>query len=1196
MAFTHVGTVTNDSGSTGGTDLSITHGLTINAGDVVVRFLTYNTSTEVLSGLGTGGEPWIKPYDIAVTDETCRMIAAYKIAGSSEPATFAGSLTTSTQWRQTIQVFRPGNGEIPQLAVSAFAGRTAAAFFDYVCEAINGEVIPDDAAVAIAGFKDTRESANIEAITSANNSFTNVVGNTRGMDGGAASRIYTTGETASYNVTLESADGTPPNSDRTYSAFFGFVEGAAATEARVRFKAFSDPVILTSSASVTVDKPTGALAGELVQVSISTQTTNVTVTPPTGFVEIHSDGNTAGETRSLHVYYKILDGTEGATFAFTLSATAAVVNARAVLIQGVDPNNPIDAAGSAVAAENTPDPSIPSITTVSDNAMVMSTVVVTGTDEPFGQNGAPDSWVFTYEADTQDGAHGCAHFEAGAAGVQSGYAWDTVASSQAESLVNVWAYRPNTTVAFVVSTVIDSDAGASFSLSRPSGQVEGDVIVAAIALDNSDRDIGGPTGWTEIDVDDPNSTFSGEYSVWYTVVGSSPPSSDTWTQTGSPIRCTSRQALLRNIDPNDVVDAFAQNTTDNGAAPSVTVAQDNAMLLCFAFGDGGTGPAFTPPTGMNEVIDSVGTEAPSSGSNVDCGIASEVVSSGATGTKSFTFNGTIRTTFTVALNPIPALRVRSIASGINTGSNTSGTVHTLTLPAEVEAGDTLIAVLCVDANPATFTWPAGWTEIFSETSSASDPKIECRYKDSVTGAEDGTTIDVTTSSSQDSAFVTFSIAGAADVGTSPPEAATAATGLSVNPDPPANTPAGGAGEYLFLALHGNESGNQDTTAFPTDYYETGHENTESGGGGVGLGWAVRRLLSATTENPGTFTIENSRHWVAQTVAVYAAGLGGGNDLTAALSATLGIASALSGAGSVAAALPTSATIAADVTGSAPSDLAAALPVAATIAGDVSGAGELGAALPVTVNVAAVMDGAGTIAAALPVAIDIAATVGGPGDVAAALPVSVLVSSDLSGLGTLAAALGLDATIAANLEGLAPNELSSALNLSVGFAADLDAAGTVAAALAVTGTIAASIVDGGSERINAVLPISAALSPALSADGRLEAVITSTVSLAADAALVGDLEGALALTTSAIADLRATGSLSAAAELAVQMAAGLGAEANIAAALQMSAAILATVSDSNALTNAVATILHAAHHPTRFKAARHSTTLRGKRLH
>lgn len=194
------------------------------------------------------------------------------------------------------------------------------------------------------------------------------------------------------------------------------------------------------------------------------------------------------------------------------------------------------------------------------------------------------------------------------------------------------------------------------------------------------------------------------------------------------------------------------------------------------------------------------------------------------------------------------------------------TNHTALLPnGSNVSGRRIIVIAAFDGNP-TVTWPSGWTSIVTGVTTTSDGRLEVRYHD-FNGTEgwDGTDdpVALTTSVAEEAAFITYAVTGYDPA--IAPEGATATTGgLTVNPDPPNLTPSWGSAENLWIAVSALETGS-DFTVAPTDYTTLTFLNT-AGSGGTGLGTATR-LLTATSENPGPFTITNTRRNVNTTLAV-----------------------------------------------------------------------------------------------------------------------------------------------------------------------------------------------------------------------------------------------------------------------------------------------------------------------------------------
>jgi hypothetical protein len=113
--------------------------------------------------------------------------------------------------------------------------------------------------------------------------------------------------------------------------------------------------------------------------------------------------------------------------------------------------------------------------------------------------------------------------------------------------------------------------------------------------------------------------------------------------------------------------------------------------------------------------------------------------------------------------------------------NTNTASHTITMPSGIVAGNKLVCVFGVDANPTCSDGSATWTKL-GQASNGTASTQAIFYK----VAAGGDTLTVTTTASENSSYVVFNIANA---GT--PDM-TQANGSSTNADPPSHTPAGGS--------------------------------------------------------------------------------------------------------------------------------------------------------------------------------------------------------------------------------------------------------------------------------------------------------------------------------------------------------------------------------------------------------------------
>lgn len=223
MSFGYTG------GSTaGGTGVSaaITHGLTINAGDLVFAYLNLNGDDQVPTPDSDSGAGWTQVLLAAAGGPSGAQAIFTRVANGSEPSAYSWALDFSDRWRVTVKVFTCGAAPVVDSAVNTHlqVGSTAT----LVCGAANGRVISDNALSIICGGKDTAGAA--EAYTLADNSYTGTVGNADNQASAVAHRIYTTGETFSGDITLTPADGTDNVSTVTYSAHISFVETGGGNE------------------------------------------------------------------------------------------------------------------------------------------------------------------------------------------------------------------------------------------------------------------------------------------------------------------------------------------------------------------------------------------------------------------------------------------------------------------------------------------------------------------------------------------------------------------------------------------------------------------------------------------------------------------------------------------------------------------------------------------------------------------------------------------------------------------------------------------------------------------------------------------------------------------------------------------------------------------------------------------------------
>jgi len=134
------------------------------------------------------------------------------------------------------------------------------------------------------------------------------------------------------------------------------------------------------------------------------------------------------------------------------------------------------------------------------------------------------------------------------------------------------------------------------------------------------------------------------------------------------------------------------------------------------------------------------------------------------------------------------------------------------------------------------------------------------------GTKGGTTVNFVSPAAEEAAAQVYRITNWH--GTTPPEISISATGIDTAPNPAPLNPAGwDVTDTLWLAVAGQDRGDQSgPTAYP-DSYTDGISTLSSDGTGSCRIYSARRLLAAASEDPGAFTIPVSEQWVALTIAV-----------------------------------------------------------------------------------------------------------------------------------------------------------------------------------------------------------------------------------------------------------------------------------------------------------------------------------------
>lgn len=182
----------------------------------------------------------------------------------------------------------------------------------------------------------------------------------------------------------------------------------------------------SNSTSFTMTKPTGVANDDLLVAVFNSDGASDPSSSPSGWTAEANINTIAGNDSSVHAYYKVITNAAGepATYQWD-KASGETWYGTILRISGADTTTPMDATAVTSEPGNTSTPTSPSITTVTNNAMLLAVSsadsrIVAITSNPSGMTGQGD--VFGTTSGT--GRGGCAvaseiQATAGASGTKS---------------------------------------------------------------------------------------------------------------------------------------------------------------------------------------------------------------------------------------------------------------------------------------------------------------------------------------------------------------------------------------------------------------------------------------------------------------------------------------------------------------------------------------------------------------------------------------------------------------------------------------------------------------------------------------------------------------------------------------------------------------------------------------------------------
>ena len=194
----------------------------------------------------------------------------------------------------------------------------------------------------------------------------------------------------------------------------------------------------------------------------------------------------------------------------------------------------------------------------------------------------------------------------------------------------------------------------------------------------------------------------------------------------------------------------------------------------------------------------------------------------------------------------------SYTQGLTYSDQDFNTTLNVTMPASVTTGSLLLAVIVMGDLRTISAAPSGWSSVgsFNHEGSTGTTYV---YKRTSDGTEGGTTPQWTSSAACKYVAHVLNVAGSSGN----VEMATSAAGL----DPPPLTPTGGSLSRIWVAGAAGPGSNTYTfTAAPSGYSNmtTGTSNAAvNGSSGEATSAVATKLATASSEDPGTFTLSNA---------------------------------------------------------------------------------------------------------------------------------------------------------------------------------------------------------------------------------------------------------------------------------------------------------------------------------------------------
>lgn len=332
----------------------------------------------------------------------------------------------------------------------------------------------------------------------------------------------------------------------------------------------------SNQTSRTINKPTGTASGDLLILSVSIDAA-ATVTTPTGFTLERRVIEPSG-SMSLYQFYRVADGTEGATF--TIDSTSEYATGVILRITGAESTGYLDTFSTAKGELDTSSVAyLPDVYASGNDSLILSIIGVDGGSITVG---TPSG--FTSVVNQTGGTSGTTLAVASKDQASAGYVGAnsaTISSATEEYCAITMVVRSTTSTVASDFPILKNfeyvmpATGVAGTYDLPHGTASGDTL---LLLQEADVNSFTTTGYTLIQESNVSTTI---YSKSYYRVADG---SEASTFTGLPSATGSRIGVLArvtNADTSSPIDqsSVATGTNTEPTATSITPTVNNSLII-----------------------------------------------------------------------------------------------------------------------------------------------------------------------------------------------------------------------------------------------------------------------------------------------------------------------------------------------------------------------------------------------------------------------------------------------------------------------------------------------------------------------------------------------------------------------------------------------------------------------------------------